>query len=168
MKRVLVVVAVVVLAAAGCVGLIALLVSRDSSEVNGTTGPGELENDRGSARQTGPATPVSPPARPPTSGPHRAAAVTRDQTELSDDQILEALKLGNVIITYEDPEPPRPLVTLQHEVNGGAFDPSLAEAGQAVILAPAAGRGRAGPGVAAAVGRVRPGRPAAARRHRLA
>ena len=141
MKRVLVVVAVVVLAAAGCVGLIALLVSRDSSEVNGTTGPGELENDRGSARQTGPATPVSPPARPPTSGPHRAAAVTRDQTELSDDQILEALKLGNVIITYEDPDPPRPLLTLQHEVNGGAFDPSLAEAGQAVILARRPGAG---------------------------
>jgi hypothetical protein len=140
-KRILVVVAVVVVAALGGVGLIAVLASRDPSQVDGTTGPGVLEPDRGSARQTGPATPVSRPARPPTSGPHRTAAVTRDQTELSDDQILEALQLGNVIITYEDSTPPSTLLALQRELAGGAFDPALAEAGQAVILARRPGAG---------------------------
>jgi hypothetical protein len=133
-RRVSIVLAVVVIAAAGCVGLIALLASKDSSEVSGTSGPGQLEPDRGSARQSGPATPASPPETPPTSGPHRAAAVTRDQTSLSDDQILEALQLGNVVITYEEDKAPSALVALQRDVAGG-FDPSLAEAGQAVILA---------------------------------
>jgi Protein of unknown function (DUF3105) len=140
-KRVLIVVAAVVVAAAGCIALIAVLTSQDSSQVGGTAGPGTLEPDRGSGRQTGPTTPASPADKPPTSGPHRQAAVTRDATELSDDQILEALQLGNVIVTYEDAKPPAALVALQRDVLGGAFDPSLAEAGQAVILARRPGAG---------------------------
>jgi hypothetical protein len=140
-RRVLIVVAAVLVAAAGCVALIAVLTSQDSSQVGGTSGPGVLEPDRGSARQTGPTTPASPPDEPPTSGPHRAAEVTRDETELSDDQILEALQLGNVIVTYEEAKPPAALVALQKDVLGGAFDPSLAEAGQAVILARRPGAG---------------------------
>ena len=76
-----------------------------------------LEPDRGSqrARRDAPPTPASPPAEPPTSGPHRAEPVTRDRTELTDDQILEALQLGNVVIAY-DGEPPGAAV--QEEVAG--------------------------------------------------
>ena len=141
MKRVLIAIAAVVVAAIGCVALISVLTSQDSSQVGGTTGPGTLEPDRGSARQTGPTTPASPPDEPPTSGPHRAEPVARDETELSDDQILQALQLGNVIVTYEESKPPAALVALQKDVLGGAFDPSLAEAGQAVILARRPGAG---------------------------
>ena len=120
-KRVLIVlVAVVLVAAAACVGLISLFASRDSSQVGGTSGPGVLEPDRG-AEQLGadaPATPASPPADPPTSGPHSAEAVTRDQTELSDDQILTALQLGNVVIAYDADDPPPALVQLQEDARG--------------------------------------------------
>jgi hypothetical protein len=138
---VLIAVAAVIVAAAGCVALIAVLTSQDPSQVGATSGPGTLEPDRGSARQSGPATPASPPDEPPTSGPHRAEPVTRDETELTDDQILEALQLGNVIVTYEEAKPPAALVALQRDVLGGAFDPSLAGAGQAVILARRPGAG---------------------------
>jgi hypothetical protein len=74
------------------------------------------------------------------SGEHRAEPVTRDETELSDDQILEALQLGNVILTYPDARAPDALVAVQRDV-AGPFDSSLAKAGQAVILARRPGAG---------------------------
>jgi hypothetical protein len=135
MRRVLVVVAAVVIAAAGCVALIAVLTSKDPSQVNEVSGPGTLEPDRGSAA------PVSSPDRPPTSGKHADAPVTKDESELTDDQLLTALQEGNVVVTYEDAKAPAALVALQKDVMGGAFDPSLAEAGQAVILARRSGAG---------------------------
>jgi hypothetical protein len=99
-KRVLLIAGIVVVALAACIGLITVLTSRDSSQVNETSGPGTLEPDRGSERvKTGPATPASPPDRPPTSGNHREVHVLKDQIELSDDQILDGLQSGNVIIT---------------------------------------------------------------------
>jgi Protein of unknown function (DUF3105) len=119
------------LAAGACLVLIVILANRDSSQVQGTTGPGTLEPDRGAQRVTdAPATPASPVDEPPTSGPHRAEPVRADRNELSDDQILEALALGNVVIAY-DGDPP---AAVQEEVSG-PFDPELAAAGQAVILA---------------------------------
>jgi hypothetical protein len=131
-KRVLLLVAVVVLAAAAFVGLISLFASRDSAQLGGSSGPGTLERDLGAA--DAPATPASPPADPPTSGPHRAEPVTRDNAELTDDQLLGALQLGNVVIAYDADDPPPALVALQDET-AGPFDPELAAAGQAVILA---------------------------------
>jgi hypothetical protein len=131
-RRGLIALLIAVVAAAACVGLISVLAARDSGGVSaGPSGPGVLEPDRG-ARQlgaSGPETPVSPPNRPPTSGPHHPASVARDQVSLSDDQILTALAAGNVVIAYEG----KPPLAVQREVSG-AFDPSLAEAGQAVIL----------------------------------
>ena len=136
MKRVLIVLAVVGVAAAGCIALITVLVAQDSSEVDSSSGPGVLEPDRGARRlgDDAPPTPVSPPADPPTSGPHRPEPVTRDATELSEDQLLEALALGNVVIAYDTDDPPAELLALQRDVSG-PFDPGLAAAGQAVILA---------------------------------
>jgi hypothetical protein len=141
-KRLLLLVAVVLLAVAAFVGLISLLASRDSSQLGGSSGPGVLEPDRGAERlgADAPATPASPPADPPTSGPHRAEAVTRENVELSDDQLLEALQLGNVVIAYDADDPPPALVSLQDDT-AGPFDPELAAAGQAVILAPRPGVG---------------------------
>ena len=40
-----------------------------------------------------------------------------------------------MIITYEDAKPPAALVALQRDIQGSGFDPFLAGAGQAVILA---------------------------------
>ncbi len=124
-----------------------------------------LEPDRG-AEQLGadaPPTPASPPADPPTSGPHKAEPVTRDAIELSDDQMLEALALGNVVIAYDADDPPPALVQLQEDT-AGPFDAELAAAGQAVILARRPGVG----GVVALAWRRkleadRAGRPEAAR-----
>ena len=142
MKRLLVLVAVVLIAAAAFVGLISLLAARDSSQVGGPSGPGVLEPDNGAQRlgAGAPATPASPPADPPTSGPHKAEPVTRDTTELSDDQLLEALQLGNVVIAYDAADPPPALVQLQQDT-AGPFDRELAAAGQAVILTPRPGAG---------------------------
>ena len=108
MKRLLLLVAIVLVAAVAFVGLISLFASRDSSQVGGASGPGVLQPDNGDERlgANAPATPASPPADPPTSGPHKAEPVTRDNAELSDDQLLEALRLGNVVIAYDADDPP--------------------------------------------------------------
>jgi hypothetical protein len=125
------------LAIAACAVLITIIANRDSGEVTrstGVSGGGVLEPDRGSAHADGPRTPASPPDDPPTSGPHRPDQVTRDRTELTDDQLLEALHLGNVVLTYPTAQPPAALTSLQQDVSG-PFDPAVAAAGQAVILA---------------------------------
>jgi uncharacterized protein DUF3105 len=119
------------LAAAACLVLITILANRDSSGVTKTSGPGTLMPDRGSSHVDGPRTPASPPDDPPTSGPHRPEPVTRDEVPLSDDQLLEALHLGNVVFAYDGS--PAELKKIQEDVSG-PFDPELAAAGQAVIL----------------------------------
>jgi uncharacterized protein DUF3105 len=119
------------LAAAACLVLITILANRDSSGVTKTSGPGTLMPDRGSSHADGPQTPASPPDDPPTSGPHRPEPVTRDEVPLSDDQLLEALHLGNVVFAYDGS--PAELKKIQEDVSG-PFDPELAAAGQAVIL----------------------------------
>ena len=126
------------LASGLCLVLIVILAGRDSSQADSAaSGTGPHEPDRGSARVTqAPDTPASPADRPPTSGPHRAEPVQADRTELSDDQILEALALGNVVIAYEGAAPS----AVQEDVSG-PFDPELAAAGQAVILAKRPGVG---------------------------
>lgn len=134
-RQALIALAIAGVASAACLVLIVILASRDESGVGGGNAPGTLEPDRG-ARHLGagaPRTPVSPPGKPPTSGPHRPVAVTRDAAPLSEDQLLQALELGNVVIAYDAPEPPAALRELQRDV-AGEFTPELADAGQAVIL----------------------------------
>jgi hypothetical protein len=118
----------VLLAVAGLIALVLLLGARDDPEVAGAPeGPGELQPDRGSGHDRAAAV----EDEWPTSGPHRPELVTRDRRRLSDDQILHALELGNVVILAEDPGD---FVKLQREV-AGPFDAEVAAAGQAVILA---------------------------------
>jgi hypothetical protein len=130
--------AVAGLAAGLCIVLIFILASRDSSQVDqAETGPGTLEADRGAQVVTsGPDTPASAPSEPPTSGPHRSEPVNADRTALTDDQILTALAQGNVVIAYEGAAP----ALVQEDVSG-PYDPELAAAGQAVILAKRPGIG---------------------------
>jgi hypothetical protein len=116
---------------AGLFGLSSLVSSRDDAGVPQIAGPGDAEPDRGSEHQ---------PAEdrttkdPPTSGPHLPRLVTRDARALSDDQILHALELGDVVLAYPGRTPPAELLAVQEEV-AGPFDAELAAAGQAVILA---------------------------------
>jgi uncharacterized protein DUF3105 len=119
----------VALAVGGLIGLVLLLGARDDPEVaSAPEGPGELQPDRGSGHDR--AASVDDPW--PTSGPHRPELVTRDRRRLSDDQILHALELGNVVLVYD--EEPGALVRVQRDV-AGPFDAEVAAAGQAVILA---------------------------------
>ena len=58
----------------------------------------------------------------------------RDGTRLSEDQLLHALALGDVVLLYGTPTAPPQLRALQERLTG-PFDPVLAANGAAVILA---------------------------------
>jgi Protein of unknown function (DUF3105) len=119
----------IVAAALALIGLVLFLGARDDAEVAPAKGPGELRADRGAAHN-GPARPEGD--EPPTSGTHRPELVSRDRRELTDDQLIHALELGNVVIVSERIGPE--LAAVQREV-AGPFDAEIAAAGQAVILA---------------------------------
>jgi hypothetical protein len=128
LRRALLVVAGVAVAAAALVVLVLVLSSRDDSRLSAAgEGPGQVQPDG---------------AQPPAGGSHRKVRVTHDRRPLSDDELLTALELGNVVVLYGGSRPPRALVRLQREVSG-PFDAELAAAGQAVILARRAGAGPA-------------------------
>jgi hypothetical protein len=128
LRRAALVVVGIVLAIAGIAAVALLVSSRDDSQVAGTAqGPGRVQPEG---------------ADPPASGPHRNELVTRDRQEINDDQLVQALQLGNVVILYAGARPAPALVRLQKDV-AGPFDAELAAAGQAVILARRAGAGPA-------------------------
>ena len=74
-------------------------------------------------------TPIRRPA-----GPTSRVAIRHDERTLSDNQLLQALELGNVVVMYGTAKPPRDLRRLAASV-AAPFTPALAAAGQAVILA---------------------------------
>jgi hypothetical protein len=125
------------------VGLIALLsgffAGRDQAGVSGAAnGPGQAYQDLGHAvLEPGQPRPAYS-SNPPTSGPHIRQAVVRDGAPLSDDQLLQALQAGDIVIFYGTRRPPPALTKL---VNSAAppFTPSLAATGNAVMIAPRAG-----------------------------
>jgi hypothetical protein len=128
------VLAVVLVGLVAVVGLVFAFASRDDSQVGGS--PSGLERDLG----RGHGSPADRSADFPTSGPHRPDLVTRDRRPLTNDQLLHALELGNVVVFYDTPHPA--LRRLQRAV-AGPFDAEIAAAGQAVILAPREGAGPA-------------------------
>jgi hypothetical protein len=137
LPRIAVVAIGVLLAIAGLVGLVLFLGGRDDSQLSAApSGPGVLQRDLGAAHDR-----AANPDGTPTSGPHRPEPVTRDRRPLTNDQLLHALELGNVVILYDGRVDPA-LERLRDEV-AGPFDPELAAAGQAVILAPREGAGPA-------------------------
>jgi Protein of unknown function (DUF3105) len=140
-RRVLAVLAGVVLVIGVAIALSLGLSSRDDAGVTSTSpsGPGELQKDLGDRHlPPGEHIPLSSLTDPPTSGAHHPKLVTRDGTVLSPDQILHALELGDVILFYDAARPPAQLRALQNDVSG-PFDPEVAAAGQQVILARRAG-----------------------------
>ena len=136
MRRAAGVLAAIVVAVAAVVGVIAFFTSRDSAPVSRTvSGPGRVFPDQGSAPLAPGAAPPRPyDSDPPSSGPHAPAPVTRDQTRLTDGQVLTALAAGNVVLFYGTRRAPAALRALA-VTEAGPFAPALAQAGQAVILA---------------------------------
>jgi hypothetical protein len=135
--------AIVVASLVLSVGAIALLsgyfAGNDSAGVSGgSVGPGTAFKDLGDAYL--PPNRLQPPynSDPPTSGAHVPEAVTRDDRPLDDNQLLQALSLGDVVIMYGGKAPPPGLSALVAQL-GGAFTPALAATGQAVILSPRPG-----------------------------
>ncbi|MEA2283802.1 MAG: hypothetical protein QOK21_4409 [Solirubrobacteraceae bacterium] len=144
MRRLATIVLGVVVVLAIVAGAVTLLAGRDDAGVDAATagagGGGVLEPDRG-ARHLQPADHVHRGAGPlPTSGPHHVVPVEADRRALSVDQVLEALELGDVVLTYPGRRPDPALVRVQRRV-AGRFSPALAAAGQAIILtrSPASG-----------------------------
>ncbi len=132
-------VAIVLASLALSFGLIAVLsgffAGRDQAGVSaGPTGPGEAFVDLGHAHLR----PGRPRPRydsdPPTSGAHVPEAVRHSERRLNDDQLLEALELGNVVVMYGGRTPPPGLRMLALSL-APPFTPGLATAGQAMILA---------------------------------
>jgi uncharacterized protein DUF3105 len=119
---------VLIVAGAGAIGLLVI--------VSGSDAPGG-----GSVSGTGqeipivvPSSPPSSRANPPTSGPHAPASVTRDGAAISDDQLLDAIERGDVVLLYGGASPPPALRALAAQL-APPFSAALADAGGAVILA---------------------------------
>ncbi len=118
-------------------GLIALLsgffAGRDQAGVSGAGNiPGQQFPDLGHAHlRLGQPRPAYN-SNPPTSGAHFPVPITADQSQLSNDQLLEALETGDVVILYGSSTPPPALHALTRTT--GSFTPALAAAGQSVVL----------------------------------
>jgi uncharacterized protein DUF3105 len=137
--RVLERVAIVVASLALSIGLIILLsgffAGRDQAGVaGGATGPGQAFTDLGHRALA----PGQPRPRynsdPPTSGAHIPTALTRDQAQLTDDELLSALQVGDIVIAYGTRRPPAGLEQFARSV-APMFTPALAGTGDAVVLA---------------------------------
>jgi hypothetical protein len=109
--------------------------AHDPAGVSGAAnGPGQQFRDLGHALLApGQLRPASD-SDPPTSGAHIPEPVLQDGGELTVNQLLGALEVGDVVIMYGGPRPPPGLQSLASSV-AGPFTPALARAGQAVILA---------------------------------
>ncbi len=112
-----------------------LLIGHDSPGLYGSGGQlGVQFRDLGDGALAPGAAPPRYDSSPPTSGPHRIAAIRREETGLDDDQLLTALAAGNVVLMYGSDRPPAGLTALRSSI-AAPFTPALAAAGQAVILA---------------------------------
>jgi Protein of unknown function (DUF3105) len=133
-------VAIVVVSFAIAVAVILLLSGGPltGSDNPGITGPASQIGTQYRDLGDGTLPPGSKPPRydsqPPTSGPHVPVAVRRDDAALSDNQLLQALALGDVVVLYGPRTPPQNLRALATSA-AAPFSPALAAAGQAVILA---------------------------------
>jgi hypothetical protein len=135
LERVAIAVASLVLTITMIALLSGFFAGRDQPGVSGASaGPGQAFADLGHVHLTPGAARPAYDSDPPTSGAHVPVPVTRDETQLSDDQLLQALEQGDVVLVYGGRVPPAGLVQLALSV-ASPFTPALAAVGQAVILA---------------------------------
>jgi hypothetical protein len=132
-------VAIVVASLALSFGLIAVLsgffAGRDRAGVSGApNGPGEAFPDLGHAHLRPGQSRPRYDSDPPTSGAHVTEPVPHEERQLNDDQLLQALEVGNVVVMYGGRTPPPGLRQFALSL-APPFTPGLAAAGQAVILA---------------------------------
>jgi hypothetical protein len=138
---------IVIVALAVAVGVIALLSGglaggRDNPGVaiKAGAGPGTAYRDQG-AQHLKPGQPhPTYDSNPPTSGPHVPTAVTANNAVLTNDQLLQALEVGDVVFMYSTPKPPGGLQAVADSV-APRFSRPLAAHGQTVILARRQGLG---------------------------
>jgi hypothetical protein len=135
LERIVIVIASLVIAIGAIAALSGFFAARDQAGVSGTgAGPGLSFRDLGHAHLArGQARPRYN-SNPPTSGAHISEPVTRDAARLNNDQLLQALELGDVVIVYSGRTIPPGAAALARSV-AAPFSPALAAAGQAVILA---------------------------------
>jgi Protein of unknown function (DUF3105) len=115
------------------------LTGGDSPRITGPTSDiGTQYRDLGDGTLSPGARPPRYDSQPPTSGPHVPVAVRRDGVTLSDNQLLQALAVGDVVVMYGTRSSSRALRAVAAAV-ATPFTPALAAAGQAVILAHRAG-----------------------------
>jgi hypothetical protein len=141
--RVVEVLAIVIASLVLSVGLIVLasgyFAGRDQPGVSGTgSGPGLAYADLGHRVLRPGERPPAYDSNPPTSGAHAPASITRDGVPLSNDQLLEALQLGDIVIFYGTRQPPAGLQQFARSV-APPFSAALAAVGETVIIAPRAG-----------------------------
>jgi hypothetical protein len=136
MERALIVIVSLVLA----IAIIALLsgglagTQDDPGVTGGQAGPGIAYRDLGDLRlRPGQARPHYD-SNPPTSGSHKPVNVTRDRATISNDQLLQALQVGDIVLMYGTREPPLGLAAVAARA-APPFTPALAATGGAVILA---------------------------------
>jgi hypothetical protein len=125
------------------IGLIALLsgffAGRDQSAVSSPSdGPGQQFADQGHAILRPGEAPPKYNSDPPTSGAHVPILPQRNNVALNDNELLQALQLGDVVIMYQPHQKPPGLSSLVAAL-ASPFSPSLAQTGQAVIVAPRPG-----------------------------
>jgi hypothetical protein len=132
---------IVVASFAVAIGVIAvlsggLLAGRDSPGVSGAaSGPGVAFPDQGNGQLKPGQTRPNYDSEPPTSGAHIPAAIGGNGGQITDDQLLQALSVGDVVLMYGTGKPPSGLAALADAVAPAAFSPALAATGQAVVLA---------------------------------
>jgi hypothetical protein len=129
------VVGAVVLVLGVLAGVLFLAVGRDDPAVGGRDqGPGVLYPDQGTKHLAlGDVPKVTFNSDPPTSGPHIPDPVLRDGVRLTQDQELQALERGNVVVFYDSASTGRALRRLQHQLTGPYLS-AVGAAGQALIL----------------------------------
>ena len=130
------IVVISLLIAAGAIALLSgYFTGQDKPGVTGSSsGPGLALRDMGDTHLRAGQSAPAYDSNPPTSGPHVLVPVGHDAALLTNNQLLSALELGNVVFMYGTALPPPGLKKLATSV-AGPFTPALADTGQAVVLA---------------------------------
>jgi hypothetical protein len=117
----------------GVVALLAFFNARDDSTLGKSAEPGHAYADLGARHLAPGAAHPAYNSDPPTSGPHVARLPARDGGALSDDEILQALELGNVVLLHAPGTPEAPLRRAAGELDA-AYTRALAASGAAVLV----------------------------------
>jgi hypothetical protein len=132
--------AIVIVSLVIAIAIIALLsgglagTQDDPGVTGGQPGPGIAYRDQGDLHLRPGQRRPHYDSDPPTSGSHKPVNVTRNRSTITDDQLLQALQVGDVVLMYGTRKPPPGLAAVAAR-SAPPFTPALAATGGAVILA---------------------------------